>query len=559
MPAVSLSPIFNGWQGFTVNGIPLNGGLINTYLAASSTPALTYTDNTGGTSNANPIVLNASGYPPSEIWLVQGTAYKFVLTDSLGLNTQTFDNISSGPSFTDLSASSGSSLIGFIQAGSGAVARTLQSKDREIVSITDFGAVGDGATDNSAAITTAIAAIPSTGGALFVPAGTFKFSSTISLKPNLMLFGKGTASVLSYTGAGVAVQAVGALPVTAQYEGVIRDLRITTATGTHGLRLKDLVSFEVGSIRIDGFSTTGLHLTGTAITGLCIVISIHNSWFVLNTGSGILADSVNAINQVSITNNRIEGNSGIGINIGAAGAGWNISGNDIEGNAGSTELMIDGGNCSGVSVSGNYFESAAAHPCIIVANTQEQRGISITGNIIQNDLATTNAIVLGVSQYVKGVVVQGNSFSGLATNGISIFAVNGGVFGPNWTQGSIVQANLVNSSSTGIKIFNTDNRIAPTYGVSITINPSLADEFDITATNNTAFTIANPTQGSDDRVILITVRNTSGGGLGAVTWDTLYKLAAWTSPANGFSRSISYRFNGTNWVEVSRTTVDVPN
>ena len=51
-----------------------------------------------------------------------------------------------------------------------------------------------------------------------------------------------------------------------------------------------------------------------------------------------------------------------------------------------------------------------------------------------------------------------------------------------------------------------------------------------------------------------------GSALGAVTWDTLYKLAAWTSPANGTQRTITFRFdpNG-SWYEVNRTTVDVPN
>jgi hypothetical protein len=44
-----------------------------------------------------------------------------------------------------------------------------------------------------------------------------------------------------------------------------------------------------------------------------------------------------------------------------------------------------------------------------------------------------------------------------------------------------------------------------------------------------------------------------------VTGDTLYKLADWISPAKAFSRSIDFRFNGTNWVEVARTPADVPN
>src|SRR5574343_150071 len=49
-----------------------------------------------------------------------------------------------------LAASGGSNLVGFLQSGTGATARTVQSRLRDTVSIKDFGAVGDGTTDDTA-------------------------------------------------------------------------------------------------------------------------------------------------------------------------------------------------------------------------------------------------------------------------------------------------------------------------------------------------------------------------------------------------------------------------
>ena len=96
--AVNLSPVAGAAQQFFTNsGIPLAGGLLYTYAAGTTTPTATYTDNTGSVANANPIVLDAYGRLPAELWLTVGTNYKFVLQDATAVTIGTWDNITSSP------------------------------------------------------------------------------------------------------------------------------------------------------------------------------------------------------------------------------------------------------------------------------------------------------------------------------------------------------------------------------------------------------------------------------------------------------------------------------
>ncbi len=93
MASVLLSPVGNGQQFFNNNGIPNAGGLIYTYLAGSSTLLTTYTTVNGTIANTNPIVLDAYGRTPSEIWMQTGYSYKFVIQTAAAVTLQTLDNL----------------------------------------------------------------------------------------------------------------------------------------------------------------------------------------------------------------------------------------------------------------------------------------------------------------------------------------------------------------------------------------------------------------------------------------------------------------------------------
>jgi hypothetical protein len=90
MTAAFLAPNaqFRSWDN---SGAPLVGGQLFTYGAGTTTPIATYTDSTGGTPNANPVILNARG--EAQVWLLPNVGYKFVLQSASGNPIWTVDQI----------------------------------------------------------------------------------------------------------------------------------------------------------------------------------------------------------------------------------------------------------------------------------------------------------------------------------------------------------------------------------------------------------------------------------------------------------------------------------
>lgn len=94
MTAVSLTKVFNDAQFFDNNGHPLNGGRIYSYQANSnSIEQPTYVNNGGNSQNTNPIILDSSGRPTTEIWLDNSLQYHLILTDNQGSILEDRDNV----------------------------------------------------------------------------------------------------------------------------------------------------------------------------------------------------------------------------------------------------------------------------------------------------------------------------------------------------------------------------------------------------------------------------------------------------------------------------------
>lgn len=88
---MNLAPVLKQ-RFFDADGAPLSGGKLYSYAAGTTTPQVTYSD-PDGTTNTNPVVLDANGY--ADVWLDTALSYKFVLKDSDDVTQWTRDNVAS--------------------------------------------------------------------------------------------------------------------------------------------------------------------------------------------------------------------------------------------------------------------------------------------------------------------------------------------------------------------------------------------------------------------------------------------------------------------------------
>ena len=260
----------------------------------------------------------------------------------------------------NLLTSAGAALVGFAQSGSGAVPRNLRDKVRNVaISVEDFGAVGDGVTNDYAAILAAIAEAQSRGPGTVVNFENANYAlGSVLVMQNVpvILRGKGgkhpayngapaaTGTSLKYTGAAatgtyfVTVQhvtglhglqgisldcdsKVRGLDIADAYYGEYRDVSIrnmasgTVAmrTGMSALGATNWNTFDRLSIDAIGAGGKGLHVTGTGVQN-----TAHNVFRDLQinysggaTGLHLGYSDNNSFHMVFV--NRIDGVAGKGV------------------------------------------------------------------------------------------------------------------------------------------------------------------------------------------------------------------------------------------------------
>jgi hypothetical protein len=422
------------------------------------------------------------------------------------------------------------------------------------------GADPTGVADSTEAIQAALDYAGASGGEVLIPRGTY-LTGPLTIPADVAVRGEARRRVtLNLTGMttgavgltvaagpaqirGLTLQQTGGAPdgttirvsgVATAYHTVLEDLEIVAGnTGiemhtTYGVKVRDVVlrRFDYGvRLHDNGLGWPGEVTTvtfdGVAFNDWCNVACI---------------DALGAVTNIRVRDSIIQG-----------------------GNSAATAAVVLTPSTlawpTAITFHGVWFETgsgASAYPSALRINA------NVSGN------------------FVNGVSITDSTFGG--GYGVSCLVLNGGSrlrLERNWNASSAVLTTGLSTSRAIRGEWNSNLIVGHenlAYSATVTPDATRGSVQWVSATNATPFTFAAPLTPTIGAMLTLAVRNLSGGTLGAITWNAVFKTATgatWDAaddatattarPATGFQRSVSFLYDGTNWVEIGRTPADVPN
>ena len=208
----------------------------------------------------------------------------------------------------------------------------IDSNSHDCVSVIDFGATGDGTTDDYQAFRDALDAMPvesSRAGKLCIPCGSYFLSQTLNLYNRIQMEGEGSANscvelVFKQDGDGIFVWhnqgtslSNGASPT------YISNIRIRqTAAGTTGNGIRTQAQLHLEDVSVDGFAEHGIFTRATLASTDSLVKGSASLWYYEkvnssnNGGDGFRWEGADVNAGVSVNINATN-NGGYGIYDGA--------------------------------------------------------------------------------------------------------------------------------------------------------------------------------------------------------------------------------------------------
>ena len=408
-----------------------------------------------GTNSLTVFVDGVNQYGP-------GAQYAFLETSSTSVTFASGLHVGASVKFTTAIINNvggvDASQVTYDPPFTGAVATNVEAKLAQTVSVKDFGAVGNGIADDTAAIQ---AAFNSGAGAVYVPAGTYLISS-VQPASNQYIYGDGAASIFKQKAGGNFVRPI----LIATKTFVTLDNFAIDGNGNaqaageqnHGVFIADSQDINVMNLVVHDCQGDAIGVYSNTNAILCNRIRIENNTCYNFGRCAIVISGYGAYNVV-ITGNITR----VGTRVTTSTAG----GNGIHLELDSTPPT----NPSNITISSNLVDDAITSSGIFsnlvidgntIRNTYNGSGfglitlINSVGTVVSNNTisnlfgATSNTGIYyqdAVGGVAQNIVISGNTIGGTTGDGIFMFSSVAGFDSP-----VVIDGNTIVSSNGGIRV-----------------------------------------------------------------------------------------------------------
>ncbi len=352
-----------------------------------------------------------------------------------------------------IGAETSANLVSYTPAGTGAVLTTVQAKLRESVSVKDFGAVGDGVTDDTAAVQAAFTAALSSSPIKSVEISG-KCRITASIKIDRPIPGGGD---LNDVATWFMIRGIdgGSLYVDTAITVFDSDQDYSVRPNTAQVHVENLI-IELSNPAVNAYVMSGAFLRinflacsfykikfFAGVTTPQFSQSVYLDKCVARKWTGVFFEnSLSETYDLKVMQCQIEAptTSGDCFNLGTAN-GVSFTDNTIEGILGSC-INYKGSN--GLNISGNYFENSTGPEIDGTSSTGStfNFGVLISGNHFENG-GVAKTFCIGWSPYTYGGVSIGNGAVGALSGTIFLHQLP-----PSGTEASISIINDAASVNT---------------------------------------------------------------------------------------------------------------
>ena len=457
MTTLSIQPPFPAFTD--IDGQPLENGYVfvgTANLNPVTNPISVFWD-AALTQPASQPVRTLGGYPmnsgtPARLYV--NSDYSIQVQNSKG--SVVYSAPAAGERFSSVVVPLDAAGIEFTQIGVGAAVRNVEVKLNEVISVRDFGAVGDGSTDDTTAIAAALVA--ATGKALYFPASSsfYRITNTLTIPADTMVYGDGYGSAIRQTTRERNVFA-------AANNCTIQNLRLrgdgVTSGGADFTKNNGVVIIGARNVKVQecflhGFEFNGVYCNNSTNINIAGNYIWGNADSNSSSADIVLYGTSGASRRINISKNFCFSNNSQGIYVDAIGV--------------DSDVLVEGNICVTLDAS-TWAEIALGsllrrHGIIVGYNGTSGRYV-VSGNICRRT-RQTGIYYQGGNASADGVQIIGNQCT---SNGINALepALSAGIYVATQGDGDLIANNLIEDFSESLELGAAGIKIAPSAATAV--------------------------------------------------------------------------------------------